>query len=77
MTETILLAHGSGGEMSHELVRDLFVCAFDNAMLSEQGDSAILGDLPAGRVALTTDCYVVKPLIFPGATLASWRSAAR
>jgi len=54
MTKTILLAHGSGGEISHELIRDLFVSAFDNAKLSEQGDSAILDDLPAGRVALTT-----------------------
>jgi len=69
MTKTILLAHGSGGEMSHELIRDLFVSAFDNAKLSEQGDSAILDDLPAGRVALTTDSYVVKPLIFPGGNI--------
>ncbi len=69
MIKTILLAHGSGGEMSHELVRDLFVSAFDNAKLSEQGDSAILDDLPAGRVALTTDSYVVKPLIFPGGNI--------
>ncbi|MCD6286393.1 MAG: hydrogenase expression/formation protein HypE [Anaerolineae bacterium] len=69
MTKTILLAHGSGGEISHELIRDLFVSAFDNAKLSEQGDSAILDDLPAGRVALTTDSYVVKPLIFPGGNI--------
>jgi len=69
MTKTILLAHGSGGEMSHELIRDLFVSAFDNVELSKQGDSAILDDLPAGRVALTTDSYVVKPLIFPGGNI--------
>lgn len=62
----ILLAHGSGGELSHELIRDVFVAAFDNAHLAQMGDSAVLPDLPAGRVALTTDSYVVQPLVFPG-----------
>ena len=62
----VLLAHGSGGELSHELIRDVFVRAFANPFLSEMSDSAILDELPEGRVALTTDSYVVQPLFFPG-----------
>lgn len=62
----VLLAHGSGGELSHELIRDVFVQAFNNPLLAPMADSAILDDLPVGRVALTTDSYVVKPLFFPG-----------
>ena len=64
--ERVLLAHGSGGSLSHELIRDLFVRYFDNALLASMGDSAILDDLPPGRLALTTDSYVVQPLFFPG-----------
>jgi hydrogenase expression/formation protein HypE len=63
--QRILLAHGSGGELSHELIRDLFVSAFNNDKLAPMSDSAILDDLPPGRIALTTDSYVVQPLIFP------------
>lgn len=62
----ILLAHGSGGELSRELIRDVFARAFDNPLLNAMGDSAVLGELPPGRVALTTDSYVVQPLFFPG-----------
>ncbi|MBN1246670.1 MAG: hydrogenase expression/formation protein HypE, partial [Anaerolineae bacterium] len=62
----VLLAHGSGGELSHELVRDVFVRAFANPLLAPMSDSAILDELPEGRVALTTDSYVVQPLFFPG-----------
>ncbi len=66
LSDRILLAHGSGGSLSHELIRDLFVHHFDNAHLASMGDSAILEDLPPGRLALTTDSYVVQPLFFPG-----------
>jgi len=69
MPDTVLLAHGSGGELSHELIRDVFVRAFDNAKLSQGGDAAILDSLPEGRVALTTDSYVVKPIFFPGGNI--------
>jgi hydrogenase expression/formation protein HypE len=65
-TDRILLAHGSGGQLSHELIRDLFVRHFDNPTLSAMSDAALLADLPPGRVALTTDSYVVQPLFFPG-----------
>ena len=68
MSETILLAHGSGGELSHELVRDLFACRFANPILDELGDAALfdVAGLSSGRLALTTDSYVVQPLFFPG-----------
>lgn len=65
-TRRILLAHGSGGELSHELIRDLFVAAFNNDRLAPMSDAAVLDALPAGRPALTTDSYVVQPLVFPG-----------
>ncbi|HEY88394.1 MAG TPA: hydrogenase expression/formation protein HypE [Thermoflexia bacterium] len=66
MSNQILLSHGSGGLLSHELVRDIFIRHFDNPTLSAEGDSALLPALPAGRLALTTDSYVVQPLEFPG-----------
>jgi hydrogenase expression/formation protein HypE len=70
--DVIVLAHGSGGKLSHDLVEQLFARHFDNPPLLKLDDSAVL-DLPgprtpAGlpRLALTTDSYVVSPLFFPG-----------
>jgi hydrogenase expression/formation protein HypE len=64
--DRILLAHGSGGVLSHELIRDVFVRHFSNPILDNLGDAALLGELPQGQVALSTDSYVVQPLFFPG-----------
>lgn len=61
--ELIQLAHGSGGRMMHQLIKKYFVPAFD---LKELGDSAVLENAFSGRVAITTDSYVVSPLFFPG-----------
>jgi hydrogenase expression/formation protein HypE len=61
--ELIQLAHGSGGRMMHQLIREFFVPAFD---LKELGDSAVLENTFSGRIAITTDSYVVSPLFFPG-----------
>ncbi len=66
MDDHILLAHGSGGLLSHELVQDMFVRHFDNPVLHALGDAAWLPDIPSGHLALTTDSYVVQPLFFPG-----------
>jgi hydrogenase expression/formation protein HypE len=66
MEDQILLAHGSGGILSHELIRDVFARHFSNPFLDDLGDAALLGELPPGRLALTTDSYVVQPLFFPG-----------
>ncbi|HWJ02304.1 MAG TPA: hydrogenase expression/formation protein HypE [Verrucomicrobiae bacterium] len=59
------MAHGSGGRVSHQLVHEVFQAAFDNEWLRQMGDAAIL---PAeeGRLALTTDSFVVSPVVFRG-----------
>ncbi|MCS6865888.1 MAG: hydrogenase expression/formation protein HypE [Gemmata sp.] len=61
----VVLGHGGGGKLSAELVEHLFVPAFRNAALEALGDAAIVPPV-AGRLALTTDAYVVRPLFFPG-----------
>jgi len=62
---TIILAHGAGGYLSHELVDKLFLPFLGNSVLSSLDDSALL-TAPGAALALTTDSYVVKPLFFPG-----------
>ncbi len=64
MTKKILLAHGSGGKMSHDLVCKSLVQRLSNPTLDRMDDSAIL-ELN-GRTAFTTDSYVVSPIFFPG-----------
>ncbi len=66
---TLLLAHGSGGRLTQELVRDAFLPALDNPYLSTLTDAAVLPELPPGRPALSTDGFVVDPPIFPGGDL--------
>jgi hydrogenase expression/formation protein HypE len=65
----ILLAHGGGGRLTHELISGLFLPAFVNPHLATLTDSAVLPELPAGRPALTTDAFVVDPPVFPGGDL--------
>jgi hydrogenase expression/formation protein HypE len=64
MDDSILLAHGSGGRLSHELVEKKFLPFLANPALNKLDDSAIFE--AAGRLALTTDSYVVNPVFFPG-----------
>jgi hydrogenase expression/formation protein HypE len=68
--DTILLGHGSGGKLSAELVRDVFLPAFQNPALSRLDDQAIVS-LNGSRIAITTDSFVVKPLFFPGGDIGS------
>uniref|UniRef100_A0A831ZS31 Hydrogenase expression/formation protein HypE n=1 Tax=Desulfacinum infernum TaxID=35837 RepID=A0A831ZS31_9BACT len=71
MRETkVLLDHGSGGRATHELIRRVFAPLFQNPFLEAMNDSAVM-DLPGRRLALTTDSYVVDPLIFPGGDIGS------
>lgn len=68
--DRITLAHGSGGKVMHELISSLFVKEFDNKILAEKKDSAIL-NLGNRKIAFTTDSYVVNPIIFPGGDIGS------
>ncbi len=63
--DRVLLAHGGGGTLSHQLISKMFFSHFDNELLNEQHDSAIF-NIEKGRLAFTTDSYVVQPIFFPG-----------
>jgi hydrogenase expression/formation protein HypE len=68
--ERIGLDHGSGGEASHDLVKEIFLNRLDNDYLRPLDDSAVL-ELPACTLAMTTDSYVVDPIFFPGGDIGS------
>jgi hydrogenase expression/formation protein HypE len=67
-----LLAHGSGGRLSHDLVEKLFLRYFDSPALLQLDDSAVVAltvaeaESALPRLAFSTDSYVVSPLFFPG-----------
>lgn len=63
--DKILLAHGGGGRLMHELISDRIVARLNNDILAELSDSAKL-DIKSDSIYLTTDSYVVKPLFFNG-----------
>jgi len=63
--DLILLGHGSGGRLFHELLDELIVPALSQGAPAAQDDAALL-DPPPGRLAYTTDSYVVDPIFFPG-----------
>lgn len=64
----ILLAHGGGGQLTHQLIEQLFIPTFENAALSCRHDGAVL-DVNHSQIAFTTDSYVVQPLFFPGGNI--------
>jgi hydrogenase expression/formation protein HypE len=66
MGEKVLMGHGSGGQMMHRLVREVLAPAFSMKNLA---DAAIVDMPEEGRVALTTDSYVVSPIFFPGGNI--------
>jgi hydrogenase expression/formation protein HypE len=63
--KSIVLGHGSGGRLSAQLIRDLFLPAFGNDVLARLDDQAVI-DAGSARIAMTTDSFVVTPLTFPG-----------
>jgi hydrogenase expression/formation protein HypE len=65
---TIVMGHGAGGRMMADLIEHLFAPAFDNQWLAQMGDSTAL-ELPTGKIAFTTDSFVVSPLFFPGGNI--------
>ena len=72
----VLLAHGGGGKLMHQLIEKMFAPAFSRSSLTAnlqfpgQHDSVML-NLPRGKIAFTTDCYVINPLFFPGGNIGS------
>ena len=66
----IMLAHGGGGKLMHDLIEKMFVPAFENPLLGERHDGAVF-NVANARLAFTTDSYVVKPLFFPGGDIGS------
>lgn len=61
----ILLDHGAGGKLAHQLTTELLLPLFDNPILAPLHDGALL-ELDSARLAFSTDSYVVDPLFFPG-----------
>ena len=68
--EQVVLGHGSGGKLTAELIRDVFLPAFRNPILAGMNDQAVVR-LNGSRVAFTTDSFVVKPLFFHGGDIGS------
>jgi hydrogenase expression/formation protein HypE len=66
----VLLAHGGGGRLARRLLKELFRPHFRSDELARDHDGAYL-DVPAGRIAFTTDTFVVRPLFFPGGDIGS------
>jgi len=64
MENRVLLAHGSGGKLSHDLITKSFVSILGNPLLNKLEDSAVF-EL-SGRLAFTTDSFIVSPIFFPG-----------
>jgi hydrogenase expression/formation protein HypE len=66
--DRIVLAHGGGGRLTHQLIEKIFIPAFSNALLEERHDGAVLS-INGSRLAFSTDSFVVRPLIFPGGNI--------
>src|ERR1700752_2089957 len=66
--DRIVLAHGGGGRLTHQLIEKIFLPAFSNAMLEQRHDGAVF-PVNGSRLAFTPDSFVVRPLIFPGGTI--------
>lgn len=64
----IRLGHGSGGQLTHELINQIFAKHFDNPWLNRQEDSALI-PAETGKLAFSTDSYVVDPIFFPGGNI--------
>jgi hydrogenase expression/formation protein HypE len=74
MEDVINLSHGSGGEVSRKLVEGMVRVYFSNDVIARLDDSAVMGlgeGGPTGRLAMTTDSYVVDPIFFPGGDIGS------
>jgi hydrogenase expression/formation protein HypE len=68
--DKVLLGHGSGGRLSADLLREIFLPAFHNPVLAQLNDQAVV-NVDGVRLAFTTDSFVVSPLFFPGGDIGS------
>jgi len=66
--ETIQIAHGAGGRLSADLIEKVFLPCFANPVLDQLEDQAVFNIEP-GRIAFSTDSYVVQPVFFPGGNI--------
>src|SRR5215467_9129252 len=66
--KTIVLGHGSGGKLTHQLIQKMILPAFRNPALETQHDGAVL-PINGGRIAFSADSYVVNPIFFPGGNI--------
>jgi hydrogenase expression/formation protein HypE len=66
----VMMAHGGGGKLMHQLLENVFGKAFSNPILDARHDSAQF-TVPPGKLAMTTDSYVVRPIFFPGGDIGS------
>jgi hydrogenase expression/formation protein HypE len=66
--KTIVLGHGSGGKLTHQLIQKMILPAFRNPALEMQHDGAVL-PINGGRIAFSADSYVVNPIFFPGGNI--------
>ena len=64
-SDCVLLAHGGGGRMTHQLISNIFYPAFRNSLLEQDHDGCVF-QVEAGRMACSTDSFVVDPIFFPG-----------
>ncbi|TRW97164.1 hydrogenase expression/formation protein HypE [Candidatus Methylobacter oryzae] len=69
-TGKVDLSHGGGGRAMAQLIDELFIKHFDNDLLRQHNDQALF-NVPAGRLAISTDSYVISPLFFPGGDIGS------
>jgi len=63
--DRIMMAHGSGGKIAHELISNFFLPKFDNDILKKLDDSAVF-KIKGNKLAFSTDSYVINPIFFPG-----------
>ena len=64
-SDRVLLAHGGGGRMTHQLISQVFYPAFRNPLLEQDHDGCVF-PMEEGRLAYSTDSFVVDPIFFPG-----------
>jgi hydrogenase expression/formation protein HypE len=66
----VTIAHGGGGKLMNQLIEEMFLPSFDNALLDKKHDGAVF-EIHDTRIAFSTDSFVVSPLFFPGGDIGS------